>query len=114
MFVVISNYDFANISAPKFHYPKEIERKLKKEPTKHLGSFTTYTDKKTGNVRIYKDETETETDLTITVDKLEGIELSDLSSKKKKITDNWELVNSDILSKKKTFSDKINDDWELI
>ena len=106
MFVVISNYDFANISAPKFHYPKEIERKLKKEPTKHLGSFTTYTDKKTGNVRIYKDEdeTETETDLTITVDKLEGIELSDLSSKKKKITDNWELVNSDILSKKKTRS----------
>jgi|TARA_B100001971_G_scaffold215052_1_gene256824 hypothetical protein len=92
MFVVISNYDFADNLAPKFHYPKEIERKIKKEPTKHLGSFTTYTDKKTGNVRIYKDELESDTNLTITIDKLEEIELSDLSPKKKKITDNWELV----------------------
>jgi len=96
MFVVISNYDFADNLAPKFHYPKEIERKIKKESTKHLGSFTTYTDKNTGNVQIYKDEPAYNTNSTITIDKLEGIELSDISSKKK------------------NFSDEINDDWELV
>jgi hypothetical protein len=96
MFVVISNYDFADNLAPKFHYPKEIERKIKKESTKHLGSFTTYTDKNTGNVRIYKDEPVYNTNSTITIDKLEGIELSDISAKNTK------------------FSDEINDDWELV
>ncbi len=94
MFVVISNYDFADYLAPKFHYLKEIERKIKKEPTKHLGSFITYTDKNTGNVRIYKDKPVY--NINLTIDKLEGIELSDISSKKKK------------------FSDEINDDWELV
>jgi len=96
MYVVITNYDFIDNLAPKFNYPKEIETKIKKESVKHLGSFTTYINSKTNDVKIFKNDITSDIEQQIVTNNLEEIELSNISSKNI------------------SFIDEIDDDWQLV